>query len=125
MLCLDREIKKHLKCMHSFEVFQLAKLEEIQIPSKKLEFEILLTQPHRLGFPYDPDGSNRLDNTNGSSRPNNPDGSDGPNDLDRPGDLMTHTGQAGLTTQTGRSSLTTHTVRAGLTNKMCQVGPTT
>jgi len=32
MLCLDREIKKHLKCMHFFEVFQLAKLEEIQIP---------------------------------------------------------------------------------------------
>jgi len=35
-----------------FEVFQLAKLEEIQIPSKNVEFEILLTQPHnhdRLG----------------------------------------------------------------------------
>jgi len=31
MLCLDGEIKKHLKCMHFFEVFQLAKLEEIQI----------------------------------------------------------------------------------------------
>jgi len=24
MLCLDREIKKHFKCMHFFEVFQLA-----------------------------------------------------------------------------------------------------
>jgi len=34
IICLDREIKKHLKCMHFFEVFQLAKLEEIQIPSK-------------------------------------------------------------------------------------------
>jgi len=32
MLCLDREIKNHLKCMHSFEVFQFTKLEEIQIP---------------------------------------------------------------------------------------------
>ena len=32
IFCLDREIKKHLKCMHFFEVFQLAKLEEIQIP---------------------------------------------------------------------------------------------
>jgi len=29
MLCLDRKIKKHLKCMHFFEAFQLAKLEEI------------------------------------------------------------------------------------------------
>jgi len=43
MLCLDREIKKHLKYMHFFEVFQLAKLEEIQIHSKKVEFKILLT----------------------------------------------------------------------------------
>jgi len=43
MFCLDREIKKHLKCMYFFEVFQLAKLEEIQMPSKKVEFEILLT----------------------------------------------------------------------------------
>jgi len=34
--------------MHSFEVFQLAKLEEIQIPSKNVEFEILLTQSHTL-----------------------------------------------------------------------------
>jgi len=33
MFCLDREIKKYLKYMHFlFEVFQLAKLEEIQIP---------------------------------------------------------------------------------------------
>jgi len=32
MLCLDREIKKHLKCMHFVEVFELDKLEEIQIP---------------------------------------------------------------------------------------------
>ena len=32
MFCLYREIKKHLKCMHFFEVFQLAKLEEIHIP---------------------------------------------------------------------------------------------
>jgi len=32
MLCLDREIKKHLKCMHFFKVFQLVKLEEIQTP---------------------------------------------------------------------------------------------
>jgi len=31
IFCLDREIKKHLKYMHFFEVFQLAKLEEIQI----------------------------------------------------------------------------------------------
>jgi len=30
---LDREIKKYLKCMHFFwSIFQLAKLEEIQIP---------------------------------------------------------------------------------------------
>jgi len=43
MLCLDREIKKYLKCMQFFEVFQLSKLEEIQIPLKKVEFEILLT----------------------------------------------------------------------------------
>jgi len=35
MLYLDREIKKHLKCMHFFEVFLLAKLEEIQIPLKR------------------------------------------------------------------------------------------
>jgi len=35
MLCLDREIKKHFKCKHIlFEGFQLAKLVEIQIPSK-------------------------------------------------------------------------------------------
>ena len=43
-----------------------------------MEFEILLTQPHnhdRLGWPYDPDGSDRLDDTNESSRPNNPNGS--------------------------------------------------
>ena len=128
MSCLVREIKKHLKCMQFFEVFQLAKLEEIQIPSKKLEFEILLTQPHnhdRLGCPYDLDGSNRLDDTNGSSRPNNPDGSVEPNDLDRLGDPMTHMGRAILTTQSGQSSLTTHTVRAGLTTKMCRAGPTT
>jgi len=32
MFCLDRKIKKHFKCMHFLEVFQLAKLEEIQIP---------------------------------------------------------------------------------------------
>jgi len=32
MLCLDREIKKHLKGMYFFKVFQLVKLEEIQIP---------------------------------------------------------------------------------------------
>jgi len=32
MLCLDGKIKKHLKCIYFFEVFQLAKLEEIQIP---------------------------------------------------------------------------------------------
>jgi len=31
-MLLDRAIKKHLKCMHFFEVFQLAKVEEIQIP---------------------------------------------------------------------------------------------
>jgi len=31
-----------------FEVFQLAKLVEIQIPLKYVEFEILLTQPHTL-----------------------------------------------------------------------------
>jgi len=30
----------------TFEVFQLVKLEGIQISSKKVEFEILLTQPH-------------------------------------------------------------------------------
>jgi len=47
MLCFDREIKKHLKCMHFSEVFQLATLEEIQIPSKNVEFEILLTQQTR------------------------------------------------------------------------------
>jgi len=29
MLYLNREIKKHLKCKHFFEVFQLAKLVEI------------------------------------------------------------------------------------------------
>jgi len=34
ILCLDREIKKHLKCKHFVEVFQLAKLVEIQISSK-------------------------------------------------------------------------------------------
>jgi len=34
MLCLDRKIKKHFKCKHFFEGFQLAKLVEIQIPSK-------------------------------------------------------------------------------------------
>jgi len=31
MFCLDKEIKNHLKCMYFFEVFQLVKLEEIQI----------------------------------------------------------------------------------------------
>jgi len=34
MLCLDTEIKNHFKCKHFFEGFQLAKLVEIQIPSK-------------------------------------------------------------------------------------------
>jgi len=34
MLCLDTEIKKHFKYKHFFEKFQLAKLVEIQIPSK-------------------------------------------------------------------------------------------
>jgi len=34
MLCLDREIKKHFKSSIFFEGFQLAKLVEIQIPSK-------------------------------------------------------------------------------------------
>jgi len=34
MLCLDREIKKHFKYKYFFEGFQLAKLVEIQIPSK-------------------------------------------------------------------------------------------
>ena len=34
ILCLDREIEKNLKCKHFFEVFQLVKLVEIQIPSK-------------------------------------------------------------------------------------------
>jgi len=29
ILCLDREIKKYLKCMQFFKVFQLVKLEEI------------------------------------------------------------------------------------------------
>jgi len=29
MLCLDKKIKKYLKYMNFFEVFQLAKLEEI------------------------------------------------------------------------------------------------
>ena len=141
MFCLYREIKKHLKCMHIFEVFQLAKLEEIQIPSKKVKFEILLTQPHtldsipnepgkpdkhdRLSWPYDPNGSDRPDNTNGSIKPNNPNGSDGLNDLDGSGDRMTHTGQAGLTTQTARSSPITHTIRVGPMIKMCQAGPTT
>jgi len=35
MLCLDIEITKHLKCRHCFEVFQLAKLVEIQIPQNR------------------------------------------------------------------------------------------
>jgi len=48
MFCLDREIKKHFKCKHFFEGFQLAKLVEIQILSKYVEFEILLTQPYIL-----------------------------------------------------------------------------
>jgi len=34
MFYLDREIKKHFKCKHLFQGFQLAKLVEIQIPSK-------------------------------------------------------------------------------------------
>jgi len=34
MLCLDREIKNHFICKNFFEGFQLAKLVEIQIPSK-------------------------------------------------------------------------------------------
>jgi len=88
MLCLDREIKRHLKCMHFFEVFQLAKLEGIQIPYKKVKFKILFTQPHnldstpngpdkldnhdRMGWPNTPDGSDRHDNTNRLSRPDDP-----------------------------------------------------
>jgi len=31
-----------------FEVFQLVKLVEIQLPSKQVKFEILLTQPYTL-----------------------------------------------------------------------------
>jgi len=34
MLCLDREIKNNFKRKHFFEGFQLAKLVQIQIPSK-------------------------------------------------------------------------------------------
>ena len=80
-----------------------------------MEFEILFTQPHtldsipnrsgkpdnhdRLGLPYNPDGSDRLDDTNGSSRLNNLDRSGGPDCPDRPTDLMTHTGWACLTSQ--------------------------
>ena len=99
ILCLDREIKKNLKCMHFFEIFQLAKLEEIQIPSKKVKFEILLTQPHtldsipnrpdkpdnhdRLGWPDDPDGLDQLGDTNGSSKPDDPNRLGGLEDPDR------------------------------------------
>jgi len=73
ILCLDREIKKHLKYIHFFEVFQLAKLEGIQIFSKKVEFEILLTQPHTL------------DSTpNGPDKPDNHDRLSGPDDLNGP-----------------------------------------
>jgi len=32
MFCLDRKIKKYLKCMHFLKVFQLVKIEKIQIP---------------------------------------------------------------------------------------------
>jgi len=39
IFCLDREIKKHLKCKHFVEVFQLAKLVEIQILLKYVEFD--------------------------------------------------------------------------------------
>jgi len=60
MFCLDREIKKHLKCMHFVEVFQLDKLEEIQTSSKKVEFEILFTQPHTLDSI--PNGPGKLNN---------------------------------------------------------------
>ena len=45
--------------MHFFEVFQLSKLEEIQIPSKFVEFQILLTQPHTLDST--PNGPGQLD----------------------------------------------------------------
>jgi len=120
MLCLDREIKKNLKCMHFFEVFQLAKLERIQIPSKKVEFEILLTQPHTLDSI--PNGPSKLDNhdrlgwpgqtlqtdqTNlttqtGRASPMTQKGRAGPITQTDRGHLMTHTGQAGLTTQTGQ-----------------------
>ena len=71
MFCLDREIKKYLKCMHFVEVFQLAKLEEIQISSQKVEFEILLTQPHTLDSI-----------SNGLGKPNNHDRLDWPDDPD-------------------------------------------
>jgi len=130
MLCLDREIKKHLKCMHFFEVFQLAKLEEIQYLKKGGIWNSSHSTSHsdsipnepgkpdnhdRLDWPYDPDGSDRPNNTYGLSRPNNPDESSGP------GDLMTHTGRASLTTQISRSSLITYIVRAGPTTKMGRV----
>jgi len=76
MFCLDREIKKNLKCMHFFEVFQLVKLEKIQILRWNLKFFSLnLTlwiQPQT-----DPANMTRPDDTNGSSRPDEPNGSGG------------------------------------------------
>jgi len=81
------------------------------MPSKNVEFEILLTKPHtldsipdgpgkpdshdRLGWPYNLDGLDRSDDTNGSSRPNNLDGPGWPNDTNGLAGLMT---QKGLTT---------------------------
>ena len=83
---LDREIKKNLKCMHFFEVYQLAKLQGIQIHKKRwnlkfFSFNITLwTQPQ--------------------TDPANP---------------TTMTGWPGQTLQTDQTDLTTQTGQAGLT----------
>ena len=97
MLCLDVEIKKHFRCNHFFEVFQLAKLVEIQIPSKLMEFEFLFTQPYPQNDPNRLDGFNDQDISGGPNDPNRSGRPDDPHGPGRPNNLEV---LAGLTTQT-------------------------
>jgi len=104
MLCLNGEIKKYLKYNHFFEVFHLAKLVKIHIPSKLVEFEFLLTQPYPQN---DPNGSNGLNDQDVSGGPNDPNRSGRPNDPHGPGRPNNLEVSAGSTTQTCQAGLTT------------------
>jgi len=84
MFCLDTEIKKHFKCKHFFEGFQLAKLVEIQIPSKYWNYSHSTSHSRLFGRT---DDTNRANDPNGLNDPNRPDDPNGPDDPDGSDDL--------------------------------------